>query len=361
MPRPIDDLIIAGAGTAGLATAIHARLAGLTATVVDPRLSPDAQRTGLDKPCGEGLMPHALERLAAMGVAVQGGVALTGVRYVFGGTSFSGRMPGGDGLGVRRTSLSAALLARAKAFGVQLVQGRIDAVTQHDDHVTAGEHRGAWLIAADGINSRVRAAAGLTADPPRRRRYGVRAYARMAPWSSEVEVHWRREGELYVTPVAPDLVNVALLAAHDMPLPELVAAFQLTISRFGALSPWQGAAQFPQRATLRRAGRLLLVGDAAGFIDPLTGEGNDLALAAAEAAVASIAHNAPQSYERQWLRLTRRYRWTTAALLAVSRYARPAMPLVLGVAPGLMDLGLRCLSGRATHSAGTLLASPHRV
>jgi flavin-dependent dehydrogenase len=67
------------------------------------------------------------------------------------------------------------------------------------------------------------------------------------------------------------------------------------------------------------AGRVLLVGDAAGYVDALTGEGLALAFAQAEAAVRAITDGVPQRYERDWGRLTRRYRWLTAALLAATR------------------------------------------
>ena len=56
------DLLIAGGGPAGLATALHARSAGLTAVVVEPRATP------IDKACGEGLMPHAASLLDELGV-----------------------------------------------------------------------------------------------------------------------------------------------------------------------------------------------------------------------------------------------------------------------------------------------------
>ena len=68
---------------------------------------------------------------------------------------------------------------------------------------------------------------------------------------------------------------------------------------------------------------MLLVGDAAGYVDALTGEGVAVGLATARAAVAAIAAGRPEDYPAAWQRATRRYRWSASALLAVA--ARPAL------------------------------------
>jgi flavin-dependent dehydrogenase len=66
------------------------------------------------------------------------------------------------------------------------------------------------------------------------------------------------------------------------------------------------------------AGRVLLVGDAAGYVDALTGEGIALALASAEAVVRCLRAGRAQDYERAWRRLSRRHRLMTEALVRVS-------------------------------------------
>jgi flavin-dependent dehydrogenase len=71
------------------------------------------------------------------------------------------------------------------------------------------------------------------------------------------------------------------------------------------------------------SGRVLLAGDAAGYVDALTGEGVAVGLATAAAAVAAVAAGRPQDYPPAWRRATRRYRWSATALLAVT--ARPAL------------------------------------
>jgi len=76
----------------------------------------------------------------------------------------------------------------------------------------------------------------------------------------------------------------------------------------------------PLRQKVRRltAGRVLLVGDAAGYVDALTGEGLGIAFGAAEMLVACVIADRPGDYDRQWRQMSRRYRLLTAALVNVT-------------------------------------------
>jgi flavin-dependent dehydrogenase len=76
------------------------------------------------------------------------------------------------------------------------------------------------------------------------------------------------------------------------------------------------------------AGRVLLVGDAGGYVDALTGEGVALAVAQARAAVAAIVDDDPARYEHDWHRVTRRYRLLTAGLLGATRFGPARRGLV---------------------------------
>ncbi len=93
----------------------------------------------------------------------------------------------------------------------------------------------------------------------------------------------------------------------------------------------------------RTAGRVLLVGDAAGYIDALTGEGMGLAFGAAELLVDCVVADRTGDYDRQWRRLTRRYRLLTAALVragahaAVRRRIVPAATMLPGVFAAMVD------------------------
>jgi flavin-dependent dehydrogenase len=85
----------------------------------------------------------------------------------------------------------------------------------------------------------------------------------------------------------------------------------------------RGAGPLRQATTQRVAGRILLVGDAAGYVDALTGEGIRLGLVQARAAVAAVAAGNPARYETEWRRITRDYRLLTSALVGAGR--RPVL------------------------------------
>ena len=83
----------------------------------------------------------------------------------------------------------------------------------------------------------------------------------------------------------------------------------------------RGAGHFERRAKSRVQGRILLVGDAAGYLDPLTGEGIRLGLDTAEAAVECIVCNKPYQYNRLWKKHTLKYWLLTDGLLFLRRFA----------------------------------------
>ena len=125
-----------------------------------------------------------------------------------------------------------------------------------------------------------------------------------------------------MTPVAPDLVGIAMLTSARGSFDERLAAFPRCSDRVRDASPVgevMGAGPLRQRAKARVAGRVLLVGDAGGYVDALTGEGVSLGVAQARAAVAAIIDGDPSRYERDWHTVTRRYRVLTASLLGATR------------------------------------------
>ncbi|ARE72857.1 monooxygenase [Streptomyces sp. Sge12] len=331
------DLLIAGGGPAGLATAIHGALAGLEAVVVEPRPTP------IDKACGEGLMPGGVRHLRDLGIPVAG-QPFHGIRYVDAvtGRHAEGLFRSGPGLGARRTELQAALAERAAQLGVRVLPGRIDQVRQDVDRVTAAGLTARYLVAADGLHSPVRRRLGLSAQPaPRRRaRYGLRRHYAVEPWSDLVEVHWSARCEAYVTPLAPDRIGVAVLTCDQAPFDVQLARFPLLSARLtpagatsatgapGAPTAVRGAGPLRQGARVRVAGRVLFVGDAAGYVDALTGEGLTLAVTAAGELVRCVRAGRPQDYEQAWRDLTRSYRTLTASLLWARHQPRLAPRIV---------------------------------
>jgi flavin-dependent dehydrogenase len=313
----VIDLLVAGGGPAGLATALYGARAGLDVAVVE-------HRDGvLDKACGEGMMPHTVAHLDRLGVEVNG-CALHGITYIDDTHRAEAMFANGAGRGVRRTELHAALWRAAETAGVKLVHGDVGAIVQDAESVSAAGFRARYLAAADGLHSPIRRALNLDAPATGPKRWGIRRHYAIAPWTDSVQVYWGSDAEAYVTPVADDCVGIAILTARRGGFDRHFAAFGALRDRVVGHShgPDRAAGPLRQNVRSRTAGRVMLVGDAAGYIDALTGEGMGLAFAAAELAVACIVCDTPDDYDRRWRTLTRRYRLLTAGLVRASAHRR---------------------------------------
>ena len=136
-----------------------------------------------------------------------------------------------------------------------------------------------------------------------------------------MEVHWAPGAEAYVTPVADDLVGVAVLTDSGEPFEVVLDEFPVLRARLtGERTRVMGAGPLRQRARRRVAGRTLLVGDAGGYVDALTGEGIALGLAHARAAVACLVADDPERFEAVARRLSRRHELLTLALLRATAH-----------------------------------------
>jgi len=334
----LHDLLVVGGGPAGLALAAAAARRGLDVLLVEARRFP------IDQPCGEGLLPAGLAALEALGLRARLGAAdaslLTALRWIdAAGPALELALPAPGGLGVRRTALSAALLAAASEAGAQLLEAEVSDHRRGAEAVelttTAGPVRGRILVAADGRGSPIRGREGLDAGPPPRPRFGVRRHLALRPWTSAVEVHLGDGVEAYVTPAGAARVGVAFLFERTVPggWPSLLASFPALASRLAgveAASEDRGAGPLVRGSTARVLDRLVLLGDAAGSIDPLSGEGVSLGLAGAlelaallpGAVAAGGSRGALLGWERAWGRRQRRAEAWTALLLAVARRPR---------------------------------------
>jgi flavin-dependent dehydrogenase len=288
-----------------------------------------------------------------------------GIRYVQeDGTSAEGRLPGKGGLGIRRTALVDALASRARGAGAILheqsavlshrrTQGAIELETE------AGPVEAQILIAADGLASPLRHAEGLDGLPITPLRFGLRQHFRRVPWTDFVEVHLSDGAEAYVTPVGPERVGIAFLW-EDRRLSKPISPEALC-GRFPLLaekllgsereSSPRGAGPLARAARARTADRFALLGDAAGYVDAITGEGLSLAFGCASA-LASIlpqalargaSREALTPYERAFAQLFRRYVWVTRSVLAISRRVRLRRQIIryLSAHPETFDAMLR--------------------
>lgn len=307
MAKPLDtDLFIAGGGPAGLVAALAARRKGFRVIVAD------SARPAIDKACGEGLMPDAVAALAGLGVELPKEVVpFRGIRFCGHGRSVEAGFPRGLGYGVRRTVLHRILAEHAAAAGVDL---RWNApVTKLDGeriYIKGEPVRAGYIVGADGAASAVRRWAGLDARLRDSHRFGFRKHFRATPWTDHVEVHWASGCQIYVTPVAPDQVNVALLSrTPELRLDQALPLFpDLAVRLRGAAAASAERGSISASRRLRRVchGHVALIGDASGSVDAVTGEGLSLAFQQALALATALEIGNLGHYQTEHNRIRRR-------------------------------------------------------
>lgn len=332
------DVLVIGGGPAGLAAAIAARRKGFRVILAD------GARVPIDKACGEGLMPEALDALARLGVPLPAGQVFRGIRFLEGNLEVDGTFPKGRGLGVRRTVLHQTLVQAAVDAGVDLRWDTpIDALSV-DGAVLSGESVSCrWLVGADGAQSRVRKWMGVRV-LDRRVRYGFRRHYQMAPWTDRVEVHWGPGLQIYAAPVGPDEVCVALLSGDSqMRVDDALAFFPDLAARLAdapLLSEERGGISATRRVAAVTQGRIALVGDAAGSVDAITGQGMCLGFQQGLALADALAMEDMEAYEAAHLRIMRRPRSMAELLLLMDRYPnlRTRVLETLARNPGLFRL-----------------------
>ena len=319
--HPQVDVVVVGGGPAGLAAAIAARQHGLGVTVVD------AARPPIDKACGEGVMPNGVAALRRLGVAIPPGESMPfrGIRFVGPEHAVDAHFQHDTGLGVRRLTLHRVLVERAEGLGVKLVWGRpVRGLTK--DGVSLGEATIAcrWIVGADGATSRVRrwAKLGGVTTP---QRFGFRQHYDVSPWSDMVEVYWCEGAEVFVTPVAPRSVCVAVISRdRNLRLRALFETCPVLASRLGQVPTTSRERGVPSGShRLRRVtrGRVALVGEASGSLDGTTGEGLSVLFQEALALGKALAANDLASYEVAHRRLRRNPALMSRLLLAMDRSA----------------------------------------
>jgi menaquinone-9 beta-reductase len=299
------DVLISGAGPAGVATAV-------ALTKLEPALAGrvvvlDKARFPRDKPCGGGLTGHARAALAALGLEVRvPHVPCRRGRIVYGGLARDVLLERPVDV-VRRRELDADLVAQARDRGVAIVEGEGLAAFAVDRkarrvrvETTQGRAlRARVLVGADGAGSRVRRGLGRDGRPPLRlfqAEVGAPAGApledRMIYDFSPMDEGLR--GYVWLFPVAGGLVNVGAMHTPTGALSgaAIEAVLRRTLARHGVVLA-DGARGWPAWRYRRRARiaapHVLCVGDAAG-IDALTGEGIAVGLEHAPIAARAIAH-----------------------------------------------------------------------
>jgi geranylgeranyl reductase family protein len=371
MAQRLYDLIVVGAGPAGAAAALEARRRRPDASV----LLVDKAAFPRDKPCGDGIGPHAADELAALGAGgvLDGYPPVSRLRFrAPDGTEVSGEMARPNRVVPRRV-LDARLVEAAVAGGALLHRARVSRLEDRGDRVLLddGELAGRVVVGADGANSAVRRLLDLAGNPPGDVAIAVRGYAPAPPGPAEQFVDWVPQGwpaYAWCFPTGTGLANVG----YGLLRSRLEGGREVLFGRLAALLPTLQA----DAATLRAhhlplsthrpppgRGRVLLAGDAASLVNPLSGEGIYYALAsgrlAAAAAVGAPAE--PLAAYRELLHRALGRHFRSAALLARairSRRVATATMAAAGSSPAIFDALVELALGHARVSPRMLARIP---
>lgn len=319
LPNSVD-VFIAGGGPAGLATAIAARRHGLSVLVADGAVPP------IDKACGEGLMPDGVEALRELGIEIPEDrrEPFCGIRFVDGHQSAQAIFPEGCGYGVRRTTLHEVLIDHASRVGTSLAwQAPVTGISSEGAYIAGELVRARWIVGADGAVSRVRTWTALDTRECSSRRFAARRHYRVARWTDFMELHWGPRSQVYVTPVAPDEICVAMISNNvQMDLDQALADFPALQTRLSAAehaSSERGAITVSRKLRRVYRGNLALVGDASAGVDAITGEGLCLAFRQSACLAECLVTGDLARYQREHRRLVRRPTLMARLMLFMAR------------------------------------------
>lgn len=322
------DLLVAGAGPAGLSTAIAAASRGLSVVVTD------SHRPSIDKACGEGLMPPAVEALGRLGVDLNTTehTPFRGIRFLDAtdpSASAQGLFRSAPGIGIRRTRLHQLMLDRATSLGVQFqwqttVQTIETAGAGHPKvSTTAGIFQPRFLVGADGQHSRMRTLAGLDRKSSGSTRIGIRQHYAAKPHTDLVEVYWSNAGQAYVTPISSSELCVAFVYRSRPSTRDDLSLFPALAARLRHATPIgasRGAITLTRSLRRVTRGNIVLVGDASGSVDAITGDGLALCFQQSLALAHAISTENLAQYQQAHTRISRLPRLMSHLLLLMDRH-----------------------------------------
>lgn len=389
------DLLVIGGGPAGAAAAIRAARAGLTVTLFEKGLY------GRDKVCGDGLTPRAIAALDELKVELDGAHRIDGLRMIAGRRvrelpwPAGGRFPAHGAVWPRRR-FDAHLLDAAIAAGAEIRFG-VEALPIVESGVVAGvvaggERFGAPLtILAAGAQGAAAKLLGAERDPDEPFGLAIRAYAetpRHAERHLEACLSLRDEhgtpvpGYGWIFPAGDGTVNIGVGALSTMKgfkrlnLNALLAQYEAIVREPWSLGPLLDkprAWRLPMSSVRRHGPGWVAVGDAAGFINPMNGEGIDYGLESGMLAVDRYLADpatAPQTYDEQvghrfdgFLRTGRRFSflighpWLLRSGLRIAVGTRAAADITLAVMGNLVDDETPGAAGRVLRIADRALAA----
>jgi menaquinone-9 beta-reductase len=376
------DVLVVGAGPAGSAAAAWAARAGLDVVLADAATFPR------DKPCGDGLTPRAVAELRRLGLAgwLSGRPANWGLRAAGFGQELYLPWPGGSlpafGSAVPRTELDAAVRAVALGCGAVPVDGaravdvEMDGPRVHGVRLRTGGStalvRCRRLVVADGARSQLGRTLGRTWHRDTAYGVAIRGYLKSRraddPWiSSHLELR-SGAGELmsgygWIFPLGEGEINIGVgtLATERRPADVQLRPL-LDVYATARREEWEldGQVRAPRSALLPMGGAVsgvagpnwALIGDAAGCVNPLNGEGIDYGLETGRLVADLLAGGGP--LDPAWPATLRRHYGEAfsiarrlAGLITVPGLLPTAGPVGMRSRP-LMTLALRLMGNLVT-------------
>jgi len=347
----MDDVLIVGAGPAGAVAAVVLARAGARVRIVD------RSRFPRHKLCGDTLNPGTLAVLGRLGLRPpleHGGLRLEGM-IVSGprGVAVEGRY--GEGLygySLSRSSMDHVLVGEAIRAGAVFEPGiavrdaliddkrgvpTVAGVTSVVDGVLC-RWRAPVVIAADGRRSTLASSLGLLTQTVSPRRWAIGAYFEDASPSTLGEMHIRKGRYIGVAPMPSKVANVCVVkpaGAGDAEWADPEALLRRELDqepmlrdRFAGarvVRPPMVLGPLAADVTGRMVDGLLLAGDAAGFIDPMTGDGLRFAVRGGELAAAAALEALAQGWHGLHARLAHERRREFAAKWRFNRTLRGAV------------------------------------
>ena len=354
------DAVVVGAGPAGAVTALCLARAGARVALVDKRRFPR------DKACGDLIGPRGVRLLADLGLALPGArragdmivIAPNGSRALL--PALPGVDYAGHALAITRQRFDATLVDAALAAGAAMIHERVVGLDGNRVHLAGGDHlTGDVIVGADGAMSQIAEAAGLVDDRHTLWGFALRSYVDTLVELPYIMLWEPRRWQLFpgygwVFPTADGGANVGLglaVGAHRQDArraSEYFGEFLRHAAHEGLLPIGGGGdrlggwLKMGAVGTVPARGNVLLVGDAAGLINPLQGEGIAQAMASGRAAAAAIVAGPAAAAER--------YR---AALWAMTGHQRVNAPVQVGMIahPWAVSLVARMLTAPVVRSA----------
>ena len=296
------DVAVVGAGPGGSAAATYLSLSGLKTILLDKADFPR------DKTCGDGLSPRALAVLQDMGLLEK--IIQAGYRVTHMGLS----APSGDSFNepipllndappfatiLPRLTLDNIIREKAVQAGAEYYCAQVKAIERHNGHVTLETKEGVlqaqMAVIATGASTTLLEQTGILKDFPRPA-VAARAYfEEMAPIPSSLQFHFQGiplPGYGWIFPLSEHSANIGagMLMRHKRD--KQPASPRVLMEQFIGSRPLQALLKqarqigpikgYPLRMDFATAptfgDHILLVGEAAGLVNPITGEGIDYAL-----------------------------------------------------------------------------------